>query len=222
MAWTGRRRSVSGRHKFSGNDSTMSVALILRRRLVRPRYKGVRPENNNQDRIAMLQGEAKRAYQREYMRKKRAGEVTCKPKTIADRQEDCPVADQVSQSNECDLEAGRPAEADGEGRAAGHSSPTGHDDRRGRAGACSAAKITLTAEYEAAKDIGINAKDVPRKFMVYPDYRAAFASGLFGSREPENLFRCSSICAAAPALPRRPRSAPVHGRRRGIIAFAAK
>ena len=33
----------------------------------------------------MLQGEAKRAYQREYMRKRRAGEVTRKrPKTIAD------------------------------------------------------------------------------------------------------------------------------------------
>ena len=30
----------------------------------------------------MLQGKAKRAYQREYMRKKRAGEVTRKPKTV--------------------------------------------------------------------------------------------------------------------------------------------
>ena len=59
MAWARSRTNViSGRHKFSGNGSTMSVALILRRRLVRPRYKGVRPDPHRTKRCCKVKPSA--------------------------------------------------------------------------------------------------------------------------------------------------------------------
>ena len=65
----------------------------------------------------MLQGEAKRTYMREYMRKRRAGGVARKPKNIAAiDNENRAVAGEVQPSDERHQQAERAAQADGESR----------------------------------------------------------------------------------------------------------